>query len=130
MARLVVEAVSGESKFVDIACHLELFVVVSDALTGAPISGLQPKHFRLCSPTGKVFDTAVDTCTEARWEKNDTAPSGCYALSIVVKKEGGGKPLEWLEGEFYPFGIQVRFSDDTKEIHMGQTVVRVQSLGK
>ena len=103
---------------------------VSDALTGVPMSGLQPKHFRLCSPTGKIFDTAVDTCSEARWEKADTAPSGCYALSVVVKKEGGGKPLEWLEGEFYPFGVQVRFSDDTKEIHMGQTVVRIQSLGK
>lgn len=129
MARLKVEAVSGESKFVDIVCHLELFVCVSDAATGAPISGLQPKHFRLCSPTGKIFDTHVDTCEESRWETASADASGCYALSIVVKKEGG-TPMEWLEGEFYPFGVQVRYSDDSKVIHMGQTVVRVQSLGK
>jgi hypothetical protein len=128
MARLMVEAVSGESKFVDVAHRLELFVCVTDALTGMPISGLQPKHFRLCAPPGKVFGSEVDTCTETVWNKANSDPTGCYALSVVVTKESGD-PLQWLEGEFYPFGIQVRFSDDTKEIHMGQTVVRVQSLG-
>jgi len=129
MARLVIDAVSGESKFVDIARHLELFVCVSDALTGVPISGLQPKHFRLCSPAGKVFGTKVEACTETTWEKGGNDSTGCYALSVVVTQEGSSKQLEWLEGEFYPFGIQVRFSDDTKEVHMGLTVVRIQSLG-
>jgi hypothetical protein len=129
MARLIVKAVSGESKFVDIAFHLELFVSVSDSLTGVPIAGLQPRHFRLCSPTGKVFGTKVDTCVETPWEKGNSESSGCYALSIVITQGDGGEKLEWMEGEFYPFGVQVRFSDDTKEIHMGQTVVRVQSLG-
>jgi hypothetical protein len=130
MPRLIVEALSGESKFVDIINRLELFVTVCDAATGTAIPGLQPKHFRICVPHGKLFGVSVDTCMEAVWEPGSTDPSGCYALSIAITKDGGGQPLEWMEGEFYPFGIQVRFSDNNNQVHMGQTVVRVQSLGK
>jgi hypothetical protein len=129
MSRLIIEAVSGESKFVDVISRLELFVTVCHAETGAPISGLQPKHFRLCAPSGKLFGAVVDTCEEAVWDKANTDPSGCYALSIAISKEDG-HPMEWIEGEFYPFGIQVRYSDSNKLVHMGQTVVHVQSLGK
>jgi hypothetical protein len=35
-----------------------------------------------------------------------------------------------MEGEFYPFGVQVRFKDPSGATHLGQTVVRIQSLGK
>jgi len=129
MSRLVVEAVSGESKFTDIVFNLELFVSVSDANTGAPISGLQPDHFRLCSPSGKVFDTAISAGVETLWARSGEH-SGCYELAITISKDGGMQKVEWMEGEFYPFGIQVRFTDEHNEVHAGQTVVRIQSLGK
>jgi hypothetical protein len=129
MSRLIVEAVSGESKFIDIVFHLELFVSVVDANTGAPVSGLLPDHFRLCSPSGKLFDSVIAAGIEASWTRSDDR-SGCYSLGITITKDGDSKKLEWIEGEYYPFGIQVRFTDENNEIHMGQTVVRVQSLGK
>jgi hypothetical protein len=129
MSRLIVEAVSGESKFTDIVFNLELFVTVSDAVAGAPISGLQADHFRLCTPSGKVFDTAISSVSEALWSKSQEH-AGCYALGITIAKDTGKQKLEWIEGEFYPFGIQVRYTDEQNEVHAGQTVVRVQSLGK
>lgn len=129
MSRLIVEAVSGESKYTDIVFHLELFVSVADSVTGAPISGLQPDHFRLCSPSGKVFDTTISSSSEALWSSS-TENSGCYALGVAIAKDGGRQKLEWMEGEYYPFGIQVRYTDEHNEVHAGQTVVRVQSLGK
>ena len=130
MSRLIVEAVSGESKFIDVVFHLELFASVADADTGAPIGGLGLEHFRLCSPAGKVYDTSVATVTEALWEDGNAERSGCYAVGISISKDGGKQMLEWIEGEFYPFGIQVRYTDSHGVAHAGQTVVRVQSLGK
>ncbi len=130
MPRLIVEAVSGESKFTDVVFHLELFVSVSDALTGAPISGLLPDHFRLCTPSGKLFDATIAAGIEATWPRSNGEHSGCYALGITITREGGKQKIEWIEGEYYPFGIQVRYADDQSQIHAGQTVVRVQSLGK
>jgi hypothetical protein len=130
MSRLIVAAVSGESKFTDIVFHLELFVSVSDAQSGAPISGLMPDHFRLCSPSGKVFDTTIAACNEADWPQSHGEHSGCYALGITIPRGDGKQKVEWVEGEFYPFGIQVRYTDEHNEVHAGQTVVRVQSLGK
>jgi hypothetical protein len=129
MSRLIVEAVSGESKFTDIVFNLELFVSVSDATSGAPISGLQAEHFRLCSPSGKVFDSAISSSAEAFWSRS-AEHAGCYALGITIAKDAGKQKLEWMEGEFYPFGVQVRYTDEHNEVHAGQTVVRVQSLGK
>jgi len=130
MARLIIEAVSGESKFSDIMFHLELFVSVSDAKTGIPVSGLRPEHFRLSSPVGKLFDMTISSQTEAAWDGVQNDGAGCYSLGVSISKDGGKQKLEWIEGEFYPFGIQVRFTDDQNELYMGQTVVRVQSLGK
>jgi hypothetical protein len=130
MSRLIVAAVSGESKFIDIVCRLELFVSVSDADTGAPISGLLPDHFRLCSPSGKLYDAVISAGVEAAWDRTNADGAGCYSLSISISKDGGKGKLEWLEGEHYAFGIQVRFTDEHNKIHLGQTVVRVQSLGK
>jgi hypothetical protein len=130
MSRLVVEAVSGESKFTDIVFQLELFVSVVDANSGAPISGLLPEHFRLCTPSGKVFDMMISAGVETSWARSGGERSGCYALGISIARESGKQNIEWMEGEYYPFGVQVRFTDEQNGVHMGQTVVRVQSLGK
>ena len=130
MSRLIVEAVSGESKFIDIVFQLELFVSVSDAQTGAPVSGLMLDNFRLCAPSGALFDTVIAAGTEAAWDGAKGETSGCYSLSVSISKEGDKNKLEWVEGEYYPFGIQVQYTDDDGNQHMGQTVVRVQSLGK
>jgi hypothetical protein len=130
MPRLIVEAVSGESNFTDILFHLELFVSVSDANTGIPVSGLRPEHFRLCSPVGKLYDMNISTQSEANWNLVENEGSGCYSFGIAIAKDSGKQKLEWIEGEYYPFGIQVCFTDDRNELYMGQTVVRIQSLGK
>ena len=130
MSRLIVEAVSGESKFIDVVFQLELFVSVSDAVTGAPVSGLMLDNFRLCAPTGALFDTVISAGTEAAWSGSKGERSGCYSLSVSISKDNGKNKLEWIEGEYYPFGIQVHFVDDQNRLHLGQTVVRVQSLGK
>jgi hypothetical protein len=130
MSRLVVEAVSGESRFMDVIFHLELFVSVSDAITGAPISGLLPDHFRVCAPSGKIFDTNISASVEAAWARSGGEPSGCYALGISIAKDGSQPKVEWTEGEYYPFGVQVRYTDEQNEVHAGQTVVLIQSLGK
>src|SRR5262245_16942720 len=112
MSRLVIEAVSSESKFTDVVFQLELFVSVSDAVTGGPISGLGPDHFRVCAPSGKIFDTVISGCEEAAWGRSSGEPSGCYVLSIGISKEGTQEKVEWTEGEFYPFGVQVRYTDE------------------
>jgi len=130
MPRLIVDAVSGESKFIDIAYQLELFVTVCDAASGAPISGLMSDHFRACSPAGALFDITIGTCVESAWDAESGEGSGCYSLSVSLSQGDGAEPIAWLEGEFYPLGIQVRYEDQLGEAHMGQTVVRVQSLGK
>jgi hypothetical protein len=130
MSRLLVTAVSGESKFLDIVFHLELFVAVVDANTGAPVSGLQADHFRLCSPTGKLYGSVISSCAEASWNPLNGEGSGCYSLNIAVSKDGEQQKLEWMEGEYYSFGIQARYTDERSVTHMGQTIVRVQSLGK
>jgi hypothetical protein len=130
MSRLIVEAVSGESKFIDIVFQLELFVSVSDSQTGAPVSGLMLDSFRLCAPSGALFDTVIAAGTEAAWGGVHGESSGCYSLSVSISMDSGKNKLEWVEGEYYPFGIQVQFTDDNNSTHMGQTVVRIQSLGK
>lgn len=130
MPRLIVDAVSGESKFIDIAYQLELFVTVCDATGGAPVSGLCDHHFRACAPAGALFDIAINGCTESNWDAESGEGTGCYSLSVSLSQGANAQPIPWLEGEFYPLGIQVRYADQNGESHMGQTVVRVQSLGK
>ena len=131
MTRLIVEAVSGETKFVDLRSRLELFVSVARAADGAPVTGLKAQDFRFCSPAGTVYGLTLEGGREATWEGTESEGTGCYSLSIAFKPESGRNPArEWMEGEFYPFGIQVRFEDAAGAIHLGQTVVRIQSLGK
>jgi hypothetical protein len=129
MSRLIIEAVSGESKFTDIVFQLELFVSVSDATTGLSVSGLQPEHFRLCAPVGKLFDVRIVSLDESSFDAPNEG-SGCYLLGVSISKDGGRQKLEWIENEYYPFGIQVRFTDDQDRLYLGQSVVRIQSLGK
>jgi hypothetical protein len=131
MTRLIVEAVSGETKFVDLRSRLELFVSVARAADGSPVTGLKAQDFRFCSPAGTVYGLTLEGGREATWEGTDSEGTGCYSLSIAFKPESGRNPArEWMEGEFYPFGIQVRFMDPSGTTHLGQTVVRIQSLGK
>jgi hypothetical protein len=126
MSRLIVQAVSGESKFIDVAFQLSLFVSVTTD-TGAPVSGLAIDNFRLCAPSGSLFGIGISSGAEANWNSGDSA--GCYSLNVTISRDQKQK-LEWIEGEYYPFGIQVQFNDEHNHPHMGQTVVRVQSLGK
>jgi hypothetical protein len=132
MTRLIVEAVSGETKFVDLRSRLELFVSVARAADGAPVTGLKAQDFRFCSPAGSVYGLTLEGGREATWEGVEGEGTGCYSLSIAFKPEKSGRnpAREWMEGEFYPFGIEVHYQDADGAIHLGQTVVRVQSLGK
>ena len=131
MTRLIVEAVSGETKFVDLRSRLELFVSVARAADGSPVTGLKAQDFRFCSPAGTVYGLTLEGGREATWEGVQSEGTGCYSLSIAFKPEAGRTPArEWMEGEFYPFGIQVCFKDSGGAVHLGQTVVRIQSLGK
>ena len=60
MARLIVDAVSQESKSVhDDGFVLLLFVSVSHADTGAPVNGLRSEHFRVCSRLRAVFEMNI-----------------------------------------------------------------------
>lgn len=131
MARLIVDAVSGESKFGDLVLQLKLFVSVSRADDGASVTGLTTNNFRICSPIGGGFEMKLLSGYEAQWEPTDVEPAGCYALSITYRWEKGGLPIEWHKGEFYPFGIQARVDDrEGERAHTGQTVLRIESLGK
>ena len=132
MARLIVEAVSREYKSADAAWRLTLFVSVSRADDGAPVTGLALSAFRICSPLGELLDLELLEGREACWEPDDTEPAGCYALDVRRKWEGGGTPVQpWTKGEFYSFGIQVRRHDEASgTTDRGQTVIRVESLGQ
>ncbi len=131
MARLIVEAVSEEYRSVDVVWHLLLFVSVSRADDGAPVTGLKQEDFRICSPLGSVLELKLLGGSEAQWEPADIESAGCYSLSVIRKWESGGPAIfEWVKGEFYPFGIQVRVRDKAGLAHIGQTVVRIESLGK
>jgi hypothetical protein len=132
MTRLIVEAVSGETKFVDLRSRLELFVSVARAADGAPVTGLKAQDFRFCSPAGTVYGLTLEGGREATWEGAESEGTGCYSLSIAFKPEPSGRTpkREWMEGEFYPFGLQVSYKDAAGATHLGQTVVRIQSLGK
>ena len=132
MARLLVEAISKESKSSgDIVYKLELYVSVSWADTGEPVTGLTSDNFKVCYPYGLAYELFVHGGYESKWEPEDNKLAGCYALEIGAKKALGEPGIKkWTEGEFYSFGIQARLPDRAnKQVHYGQTVVRIQSLG-
>lgn len=130
MARLIVEAVSGESRFVDVAGQLVLFVSVTRQ-DGTAVTGLKAPHFRVTAPAGSVYGLALQRVEEARWDGAATEPAGCYTLNIAFQVDARtSEKREWIEGEFYAFAIQVRFTESGNQAHSGQTVVRIESLGK
>jgi hypothetical protein len=125
MARLIVEAVTNENTGSDSVGRLNLFVSVSRADDGTPVTGLTKDNFRISSSIGIVIDPAVSsTVSEAKWEPGDSELSGCYRISIL---RGGGD--NWSKGELYAFGIQVRVNEGGSPVHFGQTAVSVTSLG-
>ncbi len=132
MARLVVEAVSREYSTSDLVWHLQLFVSVSRADDGTPVTGLELDNFRVCSAIGGVLTVTLSGGYEGDWEPLDVEPAGCYSLSVTRKWEKRGAAIqEWTEGEFYSFGVQARVENKaTGETDVGQGVVRIESLGK
>jgi hypothetical protein len=131
MARLIVDAVSQESKSVhDDGYVLLLFVSVSHADTGAPVNGLDREHFRVCSPLGAVFEMNILRSQELDWEPADTDAAGCYSLRIVRKWAHSGELSEWNKLEYYCFGLQVHAPGEDGVMHMGQTALRVESLAR
>ncbi len=140
MARLIVDAVSRESRSTDLVRGLELLVSVSRASSGAAVTGLQKPDFRICHYVGGQFDFRIgETVSELEWEPGDTAPSGCYALSLYLKPEGTEEFVKWGKHQFYTFGLGVQWFEaggqtpggmSYGQFHWGQTVVRVESLGE
>lgn len=125
MARLIVEAVSNETVGGDLVWHLQLYVSVSRADDGRPVTGLTLSNFRICSSVGLVLDPKLSLGSESRWEPGDSELSGCYRLSIN-RNAGGDK---WAKGEYYAFGLQVIVNEGNVPTHFGQTVVSVLSQG-
>jgi hypothetical protein len=133
MARLLVEAVGNEARSVDVVADILVYVSVSKADTGEPVTGLVKENFRICSSIGLAIDPAVSLVSESKWEPDDLA--GCYSLWIY-RGQGG----QWAKGEFYAFGIQVNWRQKKRVkrngkthteaiLHQGQTVVSVESQG-
>jgi len=125
MARLIVEAVTGEFKGTDVISVLKVFVSVSRADDGKPVTGLSASNFRIASSLGLVLDPTVGFVNERNWEPGDSEPSGCYSLEIKRPSSEG----KWGEGEYYAFGIQVRTLRNETPLDFGQTVVSVESFG-
>jgi hypothetical protein len=131
MARLIVDAVSQESKSVhDDGYVLVLFASVSYADTGAPVNGLTAEHFRVSSPLGAVFEMNILGSQEVDWEPADTDAAGCYSLRITRKWAHTGELSEWNKLEASCFGLQVRVPGEDDAVHMGQTTLRQESLAR
>ena len=130
MSRLIVAAVSAESRFVDVAGRLVLFVSVSRQDDGAPVEGLKLQHFRIAAPAGSVYGLGLESVEEAKWEGQQPEAAGCYSLNIAFQDDAKNGQREWIEGEFYAFAVQVRFNAGGNQMHHGQAVIRVESLGK
>ena len=131
MARLIVQAVSQESKSIhDDSYVLLLFVSVSHAGTGAPVKGLTAEQFRVCSPLGTVFEMNILGSQEVDWEPADIDAAGCYSLRIVRKWAHTGELSEWNRLESACFGLQVRVSGADGVMDMGQTALRMESIAR
>lgn len=130
MARLIVDAVSQESKSVhEDGYVLLLFVSVSRADTGAAVNGLGRDHFRVCSPLGAVFEMNILAAEELDWEPADTEAAGCYSLRVARKWAHSGELSEWNRLESACFGVQVRAPGAGGTVDQGQTAVRIDSCG-
>ena len=132
MARLILHAVSQESGSVDLVYQLRLFISVSRAEDGSPVTGLTLENFRVCSRLGASYRFELKDGKETNWEGADRNLSGCYSLGIVrVAQPEDGSLLEWTPGEYYSFGLGVVSSRGASgESDFGQTVIRIESLGR
>jgi len=131
MARLVVNAVTGEWGVGDTPHTVNVGVSVSRHDDGAPVTGLTTVNFRIADlMTGLLFDPVPSSAVEAKWEPGDVTASGCYYLDI--KMMGGEK---FNQGSRYVFGIQVRtfappaFGAPKSVLDQGQTIVELISKG-
>ena len=126
MARLVVSAVTRESEKSDSWHRLLMYVSVSRAEDGSPVTGLEKRNFRITSNISLVVDPEVWSVHETEWEPGDTEPSGCYTIDIG-RKDG------WGPDQTYTFGVQARTFDGKDRgadvVDMGQTAVSIVSLG-
>lgn len=125
MARLLVSAVTRESTG-DAWHRLLIYISVSRADDGSPVTGLGKENFRITSNFSLVVDPEVVAVTETKWEPEDSEPSGCYSVDI-------GRPDGWGKGQNYTFGIQARTfnAEDARSPikDQGQCAVSVVSLG-
>ena len=119
MARLIVSLASAELVGGDTLNAVELFVSVSRATNGKPVTGLTEKNFRVV-----LGDDVRVGCSENRWQPDRTELSGCYNLSL---NHTSASPF--LKGEFYQIGVQVRTFKGKKAVDFGQAAISVQSLG-
>lgn len=123
MARLIVNAVSAESAGSNIAGEVQLYVSVSRADDGKPVTGLTKDNFRLASSVGLAIDTTIASCSESNWEPADNEPSGCYQLGI--KRSDSQK---WGQGLTYQFGVQARTLNGKVVVDCGQTAADLKVL--
>jgi hypothetical protein len=127
MARLLVEAVTGEWSSGDVWHLLLVDVSVSRADNGSPVTGLVANNFRVASFSGPLKDFKVASVGEWKWETGDVEPAGCYELDLQLS------PAEaFEEGGSYKFGIQVRTFDNHRPpnvIDQGQTIIELISRG-
>jgi len=105
MARLIVEAVSGEVQTEDIRNVLELFVSVSRADDGSPVTGLSWINFQICSSIGTTNDMKLSIKQEQNWDIQDVVPAGCYSIMLTYRYEQTYSPRNWRPGGFYVLGI-------------------------
>lgn len=126
MARLLVSAVTRESTG-DSWHRLLIYVSVSRADDGSPVTGLDQSNFRVTSNLSLVIDPTVAAVHETNWEPSDTEPSGCYSIDI-------GRPEGWGPGQNYTFGVQARTFNKggprAGVLDQGQTAVSVISTGE
>jgi len=128
MGRFIVDAVAAETAGSDVVGDVLIYVSVSNADDGKPVTGLTADNFRLSSSIGLAIDTKITLCTESKWEPADIDPSGCYELWIT-RTDKPNQIQKWGKGEYYQFGVQARTFQGKLPVSFGQTVVDVQSLG-
>src|SRR5215469_8670282 len=99
MSRLIVKAVSAEST-VSASSDGSLYVSVSRATNGKPVTGLSEKNFRA---TVEGEDLIINAFGESLWSHPGGETTGCYSLGIAF----ADTTEKWTKGEHYALGLQV-----------------------
>jgi len=119
MPRLIVNAVPAETVSIDSIGDIAMYVSVSRADNGKPVTGLSEKNFQV----GTLgLDLRIATCAEIKYASNES--SGCYELDVA---QADASP--WSKGEYYQFVVQARVFKGKALTGCGQAAVNVQSLG-